>query len=672
MPPGGYHGRYLRVDLTTSAAQFIPLHDAILRRCLGGSGLGTWLLLAEAPAGIDPLDPAEPLILAFSPLVGSPLTTSAKFAVVAKSPLTGRINDAISSSHFALAAKRVGADAIVIRGAAPALSALVIDGGAIDAGPPDDAGRRPLRTGVTLLSVPDLAGRSARDTERDLATRLTRDWPGTDRFRMAAIGIAGERLVRFATLSNGGRHAGRGGHGAVLGSKNLKAIAVRGKMETAVHDVAAVSAAAKDLSARSLGPATEKYRELGTVANLVTFNRLGTLPTRNFSAATFEAAGSLSGEALAAERRKTRSSCAACTIGCEHIYGVRPDADPARQEGGRAAEGVRIEYESLFALGSLCGIGDPETVLQAAALCDELGLDTISTGGTLAFAFECADRGLLDPEAPPPPLDPPHGPDAVGDHGRSHRRADMAAGERFGSPAPLPFTFGSSGAVLETISLIAHREGIGHLLAEGSRRMARAIGNGAASFAPHVKGLEIPGYEPRRLHAMALGLAVGTRGADHNRSSAYEVDFSPEGGADVGAASIAAGAVEAEDRSALLDSLILCKFLRGVFTDLFTESASLLAAVTGWAITGDELHETVRRIVARRKWFNQREGWTPAEDTLPSRFLHETLGADGARPGAALSATRLQALITAYNQARGWGDDGILRDAARADLDLPA
>lgn len=617
MPAGGYWGRYLRVDLTTGEAAPFPLPEEVLRRYIGGVGVGAWLLLREAPPGVDPLSPQAPLIFSLSPLVGTPLTTSAKFAVVAKSPLTDRINDALSSSHFAIAAKRAGFDALVLVGACREPSVLVID-----------------QTAVTIEDGRDLWGLSASEAETRLKERLRARGSGSDAgFHTAAVGPAGENLVRFATLSNDSRHAGRGGLGAVMGSKRLKALAVRGSRFVPLADPKTVYRQAKDLSARSLGPATEKYRELGTVSNLMLFNRLAVLPTRNFQDNTFEAAASLSPEHLAAMRTKTRSSCAACTIGCEHVYGVRRSEDGGAAARGDAAPArtVRMEYETLFALGPLCGISDPDAVLEAAALCDDLGLDTISAGGTIAFAMECAARGLIDRE-------------------------------RF--PATVPLEFGNASAVHTLLRLIARREGIGNLLAEGSRRAAAAIGGGAPAFAPHVKGLEIPGYEPRALQAMALGFAVGSRGADHNRSSAYEVDFSEAGNRMAGDADTARRAVETEDRAALMDSLILCKFLRGVFTDLFQEAVPLLRAVTGWDLTADELRQAARRIVITRKWFNEREGWTPAEDTLPRRFLSEPLR-QGASAGATLSPARLAEMIEAYNLHRGFTPDGHVPEGLR-------
>jgi aldehyde:ferredoxin oxidoreductase len=302
---------------------------------------------------------------------------------------------------------------------------------------------------------------------------------------------------------------------------------------------------------------------------------------------------------LSATRSKTRESCVTCTIGCEHIYSL-------------GKTGVRVEYESLFALGSLCGVGDADTVLRASQRCDELGLDTISTGGTIAFAMECVERGWLDEPW---------------------------------------LQFGSNDALLRAIDLIGAREGIGNLLAEGSRRAAHAIGHDSITIAPQVKGLEIPGYEPRALQTMALGFAVGARGADHNRSGAYEVDFSDKVDRRNITLDAVRHAIETEDKAALMDSLIMCKFLRGVFEDFYAEAADMLRSVTGWDISADEMRATARRIVSARRQFNLLAGWTQAEDTLPERFLKSPLPND---PAASLSRDRLDALVAEYHRQRGW------------------
>jgi aldehyde:ferredoxin oxidoreductase len=579
----GYHGCYLRIDVSSGTSERVPLSDAVLRQFIGGSGLGVKLLLDEGAAHVDPLAPEAPLVFAFSPLVGSPLTTSAKFAVVSKSPLTERINDSLASSGFALAGKGCGCDAIVIVGRAAELSAVVID-----------------EAGVRLESAEEHRGATCRETEMALKARLGAS------FRVASIGPAGEHLVRYATISHDGRHAGRGGSGAVLGAKNIKAIAVRGKQRTEWAHPGELTALSKSLSKRSFGPATAKYRELGTATNLLTFNRFGALPTRNFQSGTFEEAASISPEELTATRSKTRKSCVACTIGCEHIY----------SNGG---SGVRVEYESLFALGSLCGVGDANVVLRASQRCDELGLDTISAGGTIAFAMECVERGWLNEPW---------------------------------------LRFGDGEAMLRAIELIGCREGLGNLLAEGSRRAAHAIGHDSIAIAPQVKGLEIPGYEPRALQTMALGFAVGARGADHNRSGAYEVDFSEKVDRRNVTLDAVRHAIETEDKAALMDSLIICKFLRGVLVDFHAETAEMLHHVTGWGVSADELRETARRIVSAKRQFNLLAGWTPAEDTLPDRFLNTPLPND---PEASLSREKLDSLVAEYHRQRGWADRFIDR-----------
>jgi aldehyde:ferredoxin oxidoreductase len=599
MTAGGYFGRALVVDASTGTSDVLPLPDELLRSYIGGAGLGAWLMHHLGPPGVDPLAPEAPLAYVFSPLVGTPLTTSAKFAVVAKSPLTGLLTDALASSHFAIAGKLTGYDAIVVTGARATLSVLLID----------DKGAR--FEDATELSGLTAAQAGTRLRQR-LGERLGRGW------RVAAIGPAGERGVRYATISHDGRHAGRGGLGAVLGAKRLKAIAVRASAKVAPADPDAVLAAARDLRARSFGPATAKYRELGTLANLLAFNAISTLPTRNFQAATFDGAPQLAAEDLAAAREVARHSCASCTIGCEHIY------------KGRDGRKTRVEYENVFALGPMCGVSDPDAVLAASARCDDLGLDTISAGGTIAWAMECAERGLID--------------------------------------APW-LRFGDADALLRALSEIGARDGLGDLLAEGSRRASARVGEGSAAFAPHVKGMEMPGYEPRTLHAMALGLAVNARGADHNRSGAYEADLSGElDRLDGGDAHVAA-AVETEDRAAIMDSLILCKFLRGVFTEPFEEWAGLLSSVTGWDVDGSELRRTARRIVLAKRVYNLREGWRPADDWLPERLLSEPLRLASGRE-TELTPVRLRAMIDAYYAARGLDEQGRPDEAQLTDLRL--
>jgi len=286
-----------------------------------------------------------------------------------------------------------------------------------------------------------------------------------------------------------------------------------------------------------------------------------------------------------------------------------------------------MEYESLYALGPMCGIADLDHILQAAALCDRYGLDTISAGATIAWAMESAERGLID-----------------------------APGLRFGNGS----------AVLEMLELIASRQGLGDLLAEGSRAAAAQVGAGSEAWAMHVKGLEMPGYEPRSLKTMALGLAVGPRGACHNRSTAYEVDFSDEVDrlkADARRGQLAAGS---EDKSAVIDSLILCKFVRRCFDDFYPEAEQLYELVTGFSV---DLSQAGQRINTLKKLFNLREGWRRADDTLPPRVLGEPLPT-GVAAGTTLTPAELDMMIASYYQARGWTPDGLIPESKLAELGL--
>ena len=595
----GFHGRLLTIDLSAETYEWRALEESRLRAFLGGIGLGTSLLYDFAPAGVEPFSPANPLILTSAPLVGTGLTTTAKYAVVTKSPLTGFIADSLSSSFFALELKRIGADAVVITGRSSHPTYLFI-----------------RDKQVEFRRADHLWGKSPKETESSLRSEL-----GDTGVRVAAIGRAGENRVRFATISNEGRHAGRGGVGAVMGSKNLKAIAARGNAAATVADPQGVEAIAEAMRARSLGTMTAKYREIGTVANLAVFNRLGTLPTRNFQQSAFDDAEELTGESLVENNFSRRYGCASCTIRCEHLF------------KSLAGEEQRLEYETLFALGPLCGIQDSTTVLEAARLCDLYGLDTISTGGTIAWGMECAAKGLL--------------PEASG----------------------IGLNFGNADAVMKIIPAIAQRSGLGELLAEGSKRAAARIGGETGDWAMHVKGLELPGYEPRSLKTMALGLAVSPRGACHNRSGAYEVDFSGE--VDRLKTDGRRGMLVAasEDFSAVLDSLIVCKFLRKCFTDFYAEAGDLISKVTGWSYSADELKRAGERIHTLKKLFNVREGWKSNDDWLPPRLLKEALPT-GVAEGVGLSESELREMLQSYYRARGWDESGYVPKAKLSELGI--
>ena len=584
---GGWHGAVLTVDLSSGEASRDAIDDEVLARFVGGVGLGSWLCLRAGGADVrDAFDPAAPIVFASSPLVGTALATSAKLAVVGRSPLTGLLSDGLTSSDFAIALKRCGIDALVVKGAASSISEIVIDDGE-----------------VRIESAARLAGCPAAECRRA-------------GFETAAIGPAGEHRVRFANISNSGRHAGRGGLGAVLGAKRVKAISVRGSHVTAVFDRPAVTARARALALRSLGPETAKYRELGTLANLEVFDRLGVLPQRNFEAPREPSSKPILGDddagggytaPLALGASHERRSCAACRIGCEHRFLSQPES----------GESVRLEYESAWALGPLLGVADRKQVLAAAAACDALGLDTISAGGTLALAMEIGGFGIGfgDGDRVPALL-----VDIAFRRGDDSGRGDNGDNRDDGDKKN------------------------GDLLAEGARRVAESLGCPEAAM--HVKGLELPGYDPRGLQAMALGLAVGTRGADHNRSGAYELDFSTCIDRTHLQLQDVPRVIEVEDRTAALDSLVLCKFLRGAFADPEREWTAMLHEVTGVEV---DVAGLGARVCLLRRFFNQRAGWRPEDDALPERLIPGNLKDGG-----------LDRLIARYYRLRGCDEAGFV------------
>lgn len=601
---GGHHGKVLRVDLSSRTWEVEEIRDCLLRGFIGGVGLGTRLLYECAPANVDPLSPENPLIFATTPLVGTPVTTAAKHAVVAKSPLTGFIGDSLSGSHLAVELKRTGVDALVITGAAPELTCLVVE---------DDR--------VRFVPAGHLAGRGTGETEQAVQRELG------SHVRVAAIGPAGENLVRYATVSNDGRQAGRTGNGAVMGSKRLKAVAVAGSREVGVARPDELRSIAQRLTRRSLGPATARYRELGTPENLLAFHRLAALPSYNFRRSEFSGAERIAAEELQRTHLAKVSSCASCAVGCTHFYRALENGSP---------DGTgRLEYETLYALGPLLGIDDPNFVIRAGALCDRLGLDSISTGATIAWAMECVERGLLTPS------------DTGG----------------------LDLRFGAGAAVLSAIEKVGRREGLGDLLAEGSRRAAGLVGGGSDAWAMHVKGLEMPGYEPRSLKTLALGLAVAARGACHNRAAAYQADLSQMVDRFKAEESRGELVAEGEEQEAVLDSLALCKFIRGCFADFYAETAEIYNLVTGLDVTAEDLRLAGERIVNLKKAFNVREGWRREDDTLPPRILSDPLPSGVAR-GIGLTPAELDLMVGAYYRARGWTPDGLIPEDKLRELGL--
>jgi len=601
----GYHNKALHINLTTEQIQEIPIENEILKLIIGGTGLATYLLYKFCPTNTEPFGPSNPLIFASSPLVGTKLTTSSKFAIATKSPLTGFIGDSLSSSYMALELKKTGYDAIVITGKRERLTLLSIE-----------------NTVVKFIDAQQLTKKTTSQTEH-----LVKDIVGR-KFSVSSIGPAGENLVRFASIANdGGRQAGRTGVGAVMGSKNIKAIAIHGTHKIKIHDRTSLNGIREKLQAKSLGPATEKYRTLGTMSNLSVFNRLDILPSYNFQQTKFNNIEPITAEQTELTHKLGSAHCASCTIGCEKIFA-------STTKSGSIIKS-RLEYETAYALGPLIGINNPDTLIQSSNLCDQLGLDTISTGATIAWAMESYERGVFS----------------------------------LSDTDGLELNFGNEEVVPNLIRMIAAQKGIGNLLSQGSKRSSQKIGKASESWAMHVKGLEMPGYDPRKLKTMALGLAVSTRGACHNRSSAYEADFSSFSNDD--STNIDKGLItkKGEDYSAVMDSLIWCKFVRKAFDDFYDESANIYSLITGFDCSSKHLEESGERINNLKKLFNIREGWQNFHDTLPSRIF-ESSNTNESNQNNNLTREELNTMISSYYKARGWTKTGTIPKSKIQELSL--
>ncbi|MBM4428866.1 MAG: aldehyde ferredoxin oxidoreductase family protein, partial [Chloroflexi bacterium] len=519
-----------------------------------------------------------------------------KYAVATKSPLTGFLGDCLAGSYFSAAMKRAGYDGIVVKGKADKPIWIFVD---------DDM--------VYFHDAADLWGKKTFETEEAIRAKV-----GDERVRVCTVGPAGEKLVRFANLTNDrGRQAGRTGPGAALGAKLVKAIAIRGTNSVKVADADNLMEACHKLSEVAQSTKTEKYRVLGTPSNVLNMNRLGVLPTRNYQQGEFEGAEKVSGEFMHERYTEKAVACFGCPIGCEQVAHIK--------EGEYAGARTSIDYESLFAVGPNCGVDYMPAIVAAIHACDDYGMDTMSTGVTISWAMECFERGILTKED-------------------------------FGGLEP---TWGNHQAVVELVRRIAFREGIGDLLAEGTKRAAAKVGKGSEHFAMHVKGLECAGYDARGMQTFALGCAVGTRGPCHNRSLAYEADAKGtvdrlKGGPERGPI-----AAEAENFAGVLDIVMLCKFIRNCFSDMWKELPEIYTYTTGLPLTSEELRQVAERSWNLKKAFNIREGWTIADDWLPPRWLKDPLTSAGSK-GAYVKEDELRTMIQSYYQARGWTPEGLI------------
>ena len=593
----GYAGRILYVDLTTGKTRTEKLNEDFAKKYIGGIGLGMRLWLANSKAGVDAFSSDNPLVLALGPLSGTMFPTGGNgHAFISKSPATGAVGEAVSHGTFGAELKRAGYDAIIIMGKSDRPVFMWID---------DDS--------VQLLDAAHLMGKSPSETED-----IIKDELGDYYIRVASIGLSGEKLSKIACIINEKtRAAGRTGLGGVMGSKNLKAIAIRG-----THDVVPAKPdefmdIVREYHERMKGPATQKYRTLGTVENILINNSQFCMPTRNYRNAHFEDAASISGEAANERYVAKIIACSSCPMRCEHEAVIR--------DGTFKGTMARIEYESLWAMGPYTGVSKLDAVIKAAEICNYYGMDAQSAGVTVGFVMDCHEQGILT-------------------------HADLGG---------IDAHFGNAEALLQLLEKMGKREGIGDVLADGVKAASEKIGKGSDKLAQQIKGLEVTGYDLRCLKTAALASAVSFRGADQNRSNAYAIDLKGKVNrlkAEKGRGKLVK---DLEDTYALLDSLMICKNARGTLYKETEDMAKIYNLVTGYNVAPAELVLAGERINTLARLINIREGKGRKDDTLPWKVMNEPIPDDGPVKGAVVTQDELDLLLDDYYESRGWTLEGV-------------
>jgi aldehyde:ferredoxin oxidoreductase len=604
----GYAGTILFVDLTTGKTRTEKLSDDVAKKYVGGIGLGMKLYLSNSKAGVDPLSAENPLVLAVGPVSGTMFPTGGNgHAFISKSPATNCVGEAVSHGTFGAEIKRAGYDAVILTGKAEKPVYLWID---------DDA--------VQVMDAAQVWGKSPGETEDAIKTEI-----GDYYVRVASIGLAGEKLSKIAGIINEKtRAAGRTGLGAVMGSKNLKAIAVRGTRDILVAKPDEFISMVKEFHERMKGPAAQKYRTLGTSENIMVQNELFCLPVCNFNNSHFDNAEKVSAETLN-ERYITKIiACNSCAMRCEHEAVIR--------EGPYKGTLARMEYDNIWALGPNCGVDKLDAIIKAAELCNYYGLDATSAGVTVAFVMDCHEKGILTHD-------------------------DLGG---------LDAHFGNADALVQLIEKIGKREGIGEMLADGVKAAAEKIGKDSMNLAMQIKGLELTGYDLRCMKTAALGSAVSFRGADHNRSGAYAIDL--KGKVDRLKAEKGRGKLvkDSEDIFGLIDSLIICKNAKGTLYKELEDMAKLYRLVTGTEMTPEELAVAGERVNALAKLINVREGKSRKDDTLPWKIINQPIADDGPAKGAVVTQDELDLLLDDYYNVRGWNVEGIPTPAKLKELGL--
>ena len=619
MSVGGTWGKFLHVDLTSGKTWVETPPDEIYLKLIGGRALVAYLLLRDLAKNADPLGPENILIFAPGVLQGSNLPGSGRHGVGAKSPLTGALGSAESGGWWGHEFKRTGYDALIVHGKSETPVYLWIHDGEF-----------------AIRPAAHLWGHDTLDVETMIRSEL-----GDDKVRVSQCGIAGENLVLFSCIINdANRAAGRTGLGAVMGSKNLKAVAVRGTLSVPVAERSKVQPVAKWLG--------ENYKELaawavkeGTPGGLKGLNISGGLPTRNFQDSSFHGADSISGQLMHRTLLVGRDTCQVCPISCKQVVSYDGQEFPAEPDFKTSYKDEIMldkayggpEYETMGALGSNCGVNDLLAVAEGNEMTARWGLDSISTGATIAFVMECVERGLLTAK-------------------------DMGGFlPRFGDPQ----------AMLDAVDMIAHRRGFGNKMALGSKRLAKLIGKGAEAYAIEVKGLELAMHEPRLKHGLGLGYATGPLGADHMQSihdtgftspgrnlqrvnAVYQVGPLPN--TDLGEQKVHIVYYEANWRH-FIDSAVTCMFYPYDYHLL----AAAVSGVTGHEYTIHDILAVGERAQTLSRLFNLREGFTAADDRLPKRVM--TAFRDGPLAGVEITEEAFHAARQMWYGLMGWTEEGV-------------
>jgi len=599
--PFGYNGKRLVVDLTNMEIRSEEPDEVWYRKHLGGMGSVAYHLLSTVEAQTDPLGPDNVLIMSTGVITGAPFSGSGRNAVGGKSPLTGGFGEADAGGFWNAELKHAGFDEIIFKGKASEPVWLWINDGEAE-----------LRDGSSLW------GLEVGECQDEM-----REATGEPQAKTALIGPAGERMVRIACVINDLSHvAGRSGMGAVMGSKNLKGVAVRGRNPPELADPDRVKELARSLVKR-VETEARGLHEYGTGAAMDAYAKTGNLPTRNFRDGDWPHAREIDAIAIKERHRVGMGTCYSCAVRCKKEVELEEPYRVERRYGGP-------EYETLGALGSDCGVSDLPAICKANELCQRYGIDTIGAGTTIAFAMECYEEGIIDDE----------------------------------TTGGVKLNFGDAEAMLKTVELIGKREGIGDILAEGSRRASRVFGEESRRYLVEVKGQEAPMHEPRLKRGLGLGYAVSPTGADHCHNlhdtvmNARSYDSLRPLGVyeEVPVYSLGPDKVmlfkSQMQMRVLANCLSVCQFPPW----RFSEYRDLVQAVTGWDISMHELVQVAERALALARIFNLREGFTREDDWLPPRFFQPQTS--GALSETSVDPDELRKAIDTYYEMMGWDENG--------------